>query len=123
MEKHATVIKGRVNRKLYSYDKGWGIYSNNEHVGTKTIWSGELNVPYLNDGELLYIEEIDTTVQIKARVRSTTGETVYLTSHEAEIIEDEITQKSKENAEALLQEYTDEKNPIKNTSWISKFFK
>jgi hypothetical protein len=123
MEKHRAVIKGNVSRLIYRYDRGWDVYSSKFTVAKKTVWSGELDLPLLKQGELLYIEDIDETVEINARVRSTSGEYIYFTEFDAEVIEDEITLKSKEKAEAEYEKYKIENKLELSDNWFQKLFR
>lgn len=103
VENHKAIVMGRIEKKRFlfctyhSYQPK--IQTNNEFVGYKEIWSGDLENPPLETGDSLYIKELDIKVGITDKAKSTDGGYVYWTYHLIEEIEDEKTQETKLKAE------------------------
>lgn len=136
MQKHLAVVKGRKERRVYrcSVHSVFGIfpyiYDKNEHIEETFLWDGELNLPLLQIGDTLLIEELNLEVKINRRLLSTTGAYIYETDH-VEVIEDEITKKSMVQAELDHEKYLKIKEDRlekitstkkKNRTWFEKWF-
>ena len=79
------------------------IEKNERYVSEEIIYTCNLEMPMLNPFELFYIEELDMTVQIMSRVRSSKDNVCYCLCPET--IEDEISQKSEEDAKQLQKDF------------------
>jgi hypothetical protein len=105
-----SIFKQPVHRKLYSFKEIYnydifrtgtekGIFGETEFVKTNDIFTCELEMPMLEVGEEFYIEELNQTVKVTKRIRSSKENVCYYT--EPETIEDEKTIESKLKAEEL----------------------
>lgn len=138
--KHRAVIKGNVYRKVYYFGRirdelypfyyapEREIHEDVEPLYEDVLWDGELDLPLLKESEDIYIDELNLTVKIKSRLRSTTGEYLYSTYHRSDVIEDEGTQESLAKAEedkTEYQEYLKRNEEYQNTkkrNWFHKLF-
>ena len=74
-----------------------------ENISEEMIYTCNLEMPMLNPFEYFYIEELDKTVQIMSRVRSSKDNVCYYLYPET--IKDEISQKSEEDAKQLQKDF------------------
>lgn len=110
MTKHKVIIKGSINRKVYRVTQDRRnideliIKGEKQFVKYETMWEGEIDTPLLEIKESLYIEDLDATVQIIGRVRTTSGSYIYQTNYNLKTIEDEKSIESKQRADEGLVE-------------------
>lgn len=140
MVKHKAIVKGLVFRKKYwfwlsLYGDAGSIREDREFVREETLWEGEIDTPLLEQGECLHIKDLDVAVHIERRDRSTCGAYIYKTDHIIELLEDEKTLQSKEEAEikegrylaqkiAEAEEEDKEKEELaEKKSWWKRLFK
>ena len=107
-----SIFRGTVSRRIYNVtsNRNWcndgynkpEIYKGIEFAKYKTLFECEIDKPPFEIGESVYINDLDLTVIIEDRVRSTNGEYVYNIDYHFDIIEDEETEKSKIDAENKL---------------------
>jgi len=108
-----SIFRGKVLRRIYNVtsNHNWcsdgynrpEIYKNIEFVKYKTLYECEIDKPPFEIGESVYINDLDLTVLIEDRVRSTNGEYIYNIDYHFDTIEDEETEKSKIDAEIKLK--------------------
>ena len=153
MEKHQAIIKGQTLKlKYYPYryqsfemyrdnTATWMKRSKEDFVKWDEIWTGEINSPLLEVGELFYIVDLELKVRITERIRTTSGSYIYETDHIIEVIEDEETRESEEETDKYIaesqrkeKEEKDEKyeetlahirkyeEPQKERTWFEKWF-
>ncbi|MGG3987289.1 hypothetical protein [Bacillus smithii] len=117
MGKHKAIFMGKKVRKIYKFEHNnflskyscWFDNENeNQFVDWVEIYKCELDSPPLKEGEEIYIKELDETLYILDRLRSSDGQYIYSTDYIVEIIEDEFTKKSKEEANKKLNKYIEE---------------
>jgi len=131
MEKHYAIFKCLVNRVIYDVreveeynqdskkyyktgevklDKKW------EFDKEKLVWEGEIPNPKLRDKEGIYIEELDKVLLVSHSFRTDSEKVLYYLVQN-EMIEDEKTQQSKENAIKKKEELeaTFKENKISST--------
>lgn len=128
MEKHKAIIKGTVYRREYGFsnrdasklrryhpdhDFEHFIHMQDVFIEEKTLWEGEIDSPLLSVGETLYIESLNVEVLINMRVRTTSGNYIYKTDYKFEIVEDDISKKTKDDAEAAKMKYDEEEKERK----------
>lgn len=110
MTKHKVIIKGSINRKVYRVTQDRRnideliIKGEKQFVKYETMWEGEIDTPLLEIKESLYIEDLDATVQIIGRVRTTSGSYIYQTNYNLKTIEDEKSIETKQRADEGLVE-------------------
>lgn len=123
METFKIIIMGKImavryyveNNRTISHTYGVGYYSDVyngmpemrksfECMKDERLYSCTMDKPQLQDGEALYINELDITVSITKVVRSTNGEYVVFTSHVIKEVEDEKTKESFNMATIRLEE-------------------
>ncbi|GLI82541.1 hypothetical protein ANABIO32_02280 [Rossellomorea marisflavi] len=115
MEKHKAVVTGEVHLKRYRFGSNYsyifniGIYEDSEYKESNVLWSGELDNPPVEAGEKLYIMELDKTVIVKSKEKSTSGGYLYKTDF-IEVIEDDETEKTLEKAKEDQREYVEKHN-------------
>lgn len=115
MTKHYAQVLGKVLVKKYKVSFG-EVSGSYETLETPVIWEGELESPILNCSDKIYLENIKEELEIKKVVRSTDGTYLYYTNHQnGKIVENEITEKSRLEAEEKL-------NSEKNNDDSSKDF-
>lgn len=131
-----SVFKQEVHRKVYELYSGYetdmrsfimhyhinDLVLKSEKISESEIFKCDLEMPLLNAGEEFYIEELDKTVKILKRVRTSKENVCYYV--EPELIEDEETKRTKELAEQTklnyemhkdeLDNYKRERNELKN---------
>jgi hypothetical protein len=99
VEKHKAVVTGEIHVMRYRFGSSYeymfhiGIHEESEYKERKVLWSGELDNPPVKEGEKLYIEELDKTVVVESKEKSTSGGYLYKSDF-VEVIEDEETEKS-----------------------------
>jgi hypothetical protein len=140
MEKKLTVkksiFKQEIYRKIYNFlsntcENKYSLYGNYnsyininyEKIKEEEIFTLELEMPLLNEGEEFYIEELNKTVKILKRIRSSKENVCYYV--EREIIEDEETIRTKERCEKIQEKYEENKKfkeQVENSFWF-KFIK
>lgn len=123
-EFHRALFFGKITRNFYRVDSGrdfrYHSYGYQEHyykkpeivtvselVNWKQFYSCDFEKPPLEIGEKVYINELDLTVLVVDRVRSTNGEYVYYVEHIIEQITDGGTMESKKVAEEELKREMD----------------
>jgi len=109
-----SIFRGTVARKIFTVmnrHSTHDIYFNKPYIqGYKEFikhdifYKCEIKRPPFNEGEKIYINDLDLTIAIHERIRSTNGEYVYNTDYYFDIIEDEITEKTRVEAEKILEE-------------------
>src|SRR6185312_962324 len=111
LSRHKAIIKATEERKIYyfGYARLWDnnktITERTEKIGEKTLWEGEIDAPLIDEGETLRIEELNADVTITHRIRSTSGAYIYKTDYELDLIEDEKTAKTKNEAKLEEEKY------------------
>ena len=109
-----SIFRGTVSRRIYNVtsNRNWcndgynnkpEIYKDIEFAKYKTLFECEIDKPPFEIGESVYINDLDLTVFIEDRVRSTNGGYIYNIDYHFDIIEDEETEKSKIDAEIKLK--------------------
>ncbi|TYS56360.1 hypothetical protein FZC83_01960 [Rossellomorea marisflavi] len=115
MDSHKAVVMGAVHLKRYRFGRDYkymfniGIHEYSEYKESKMVWSGELENPPVEEGEKLYIADLEKTVIVKSKEKSTNGGYLYRTDL-VEIIEDDDTEKSLEEAKKDQREYIEIQN-------------
>ena len=106
-----SIFRGTVSRKVFRvvnrysqyniyHDKPY-IQGYKEFIKHDIFYKCEIERPPFEAGESVYINELDLTVAIEERIRSTNEEYVYNTDYYFDIIEDE---KTRIEAEKILEE-------------------
>jgi len=109
-----SIFRGTVSRKVFRvvnrysqyniyHDKPY-IQGYKEFIKHDIFYKCEIERPPFEAGESVYINELDLTVAIEERIRSTNEEYVYNTDYYFDIIEDEKTEKTRIEAEKILEE-------------------
>lgn len=112
MDKHKATVMGEVHLIRYYFGRDWGyhwdvgIQERGDYKENKVIWSGELENPPVEEGEKLYIAELEKTVIVKSKEKSTSGGYLYKTDF-IEIIEDDETEKTLEKAKEDQREFVE----------------
>jgi hypothetical protein len=115
VEKHYAIFKQKKMRKIYgtrymshyeSSHRGMLALGSgeNELIEDVLVWKGEIPNPKLTPGEQIYIEEISTVVTVGSAVRTTSDKMFYYL-HKVELVEDELSIKSKEKALREIEEH------------------
>ena len=116
MEIFKSIFKGKINYKYYdmnshhsNYDEGYyskpEIYSYPVFDHFEIIHTCDIEKPPFEINEKVYIPELDITVKITDKVRSTDGSIIYNTSYVIDSIENDRTKESLEQAnEKLIEE-------------------
>lgn len=107
---HQAVIQGEVRYVKYFVDRHVTVYlpeydieKKTQIFKYKTIWDGELNSQILNQGDTIYIPELDSRAVITKRIIDIVDNVVtYETNYLVEIVENDETKASLEYAEKLL---------------------
>jgi len=110
-DKITSIFRGKVSRKVFRvvnrysqyniyHDKPY-IQGYKEFIKHDIFYKCEIERPPFEAGESVYINELDLTVAIEKRIRSTNEEYVYNTDYYFDIIEDE---KTRIEAEKILEE-------------------
>ena len=109
-----SIFRGTLSRKVFRvinryshYNIYYGkpyIHEYKEFIKHDIFYKCEIERPPFEAGEKVYINDLDLTVTIEEVIRITNGEYVYNTDYYFDYIEDEITKKSKIEAENILEE-------------------
>ena len=113
-DKIASIFRGTVSRKVFRivnrysqyniyHDKPY-IQGYKEFIKYDIFYKCETESPPFETGEKVYINDLDLTVTIEEAIRSTNGEYVYNTDYYFDFIEDEITERTRIEAEKILEE-------------------
>jgi len=94
------------------------IMTKTEKVDESEIFLCDLEMPMLDVGEEFYIEELDKTVIIRKRVRSSKENVCYYV--DPEIIEDEESKRTKELSENQQNKFNVFKNELTNLKKFKK---
>ena len=108
-----SIFRGILARKVFRvvnrYSQ-YNIYHNKPYIQEykkfikhDIFYKCETEKPPFEVGEKVYINDLDFTITVEERIRSTNGEYVYNTNYYY-IIEDEKTKESKIEAEKILEE-------------------
>jgi len=108
------IFRGTVARKVFRvvnrysqyniyFDKPY-IQGYKEFIKHDIFYKCETEKPPFEVGEKVYINDLDLTVTIEEAIRSTNGEYVYNTDYYFDFIEDEITERTRIEAEKILEE-------------------
>lgn len=99
-EQTEVVILGKEEVKTYRYRSHYNyIYELSEVISNPLIWEGLLDNPPLKECDYIYIDDINKDVQIEKVVRSTSNKYIYyVDSRVGELIENEHTQETLEQA-------------------------
>lgn len=127
---HIAVFKGNINRVIYVFDNPFlygtpFIHKKKEVVRHETIEEVGLDKPLMKEGEEVYLVSIDKIAKINKIVRSTDGKVIYFTNYEIELIEDEETEKSKQESESYEKNYyknLQNENQVKNEKFKKKWY-
>lgn len=102
-----TQVKILGQTQVKRYEVGW---RSEDYFETDTvtdyplIWEGMLDYPPFEEGQYIYIDEIESEVRINRIVRSNYNKYVYYTSHRVgELLDDDETQKSLEKAKLKIE--------------------
>lgn len=116
MSKHQAQVLGVVLVKKYRVSFG-DIVDTYEKFGTPVIWEGNLDSPILKSGDTLFLSNIGKEVKITKVVRSTDETYSYYTRHQVgEVLENELTEKSRLEAEERLKSMEKEESEEKSES-------
>jgi hypothetical protein len=115
METYKSIFKGEVKRNKYIFLSRYpyakqiesDIYNFPEHVEWKDICKVIIEKPPIEIDEKVYINELDMTVTVNDRVRSTNGEIIYYIK-DYECIEDDISKESLDSARNARTNYMEE---------------
>lgn len=116
-DKIKSIFMGETVRREYEcyyspYNlKAW-INEKHIHISWDKICECEIDKPPFEIGETIYINDLNIKVCISDKVRSTNGEIIYYIEN-YKIVEDEITQKSLEEAESIKESHN--KRKVKNS--------
>lgn len=121
---HRALFKGERLRKIYKLRHGvfnlYYIEEDSEVIEHIDLERAELNKPILTEGESIHLSSLDKVVDIKAAVRSTDNSMIYFADYVIEMIEDDITEKTREEAEKKLEKCMKEwgeKHTVKKKWW------
>ena len=132
---HKAVINGNIERaRYYFYHSPFSGYHTinrvEDFIREESLWEGELDLPIMNHGDVIYIKELDLKVRITSCLRTTDNKFIYSSTHTKELIEDDITKASKEEAEnsmekfkAILERRKVTVEDVEELSWFKKLFK
>lgn len=121
MDKHKALIMGKRERKIYKFGikdiSTFGrffnaepeLYETREFIEYDEYYKCDIDNPPLEIGEKIYIDTLEEVLTVKDKARNTNGGYVYWTDCVIETIEDEITQKTKTEAENEQKEYIKQK--------------
>jgi len=112
--KITSIFRGTVARKIFRvvnrysqyniyFDKPY-IQGYKDFIKHDIFYKCEIERPPFEAGEKVYINDLDLTVTIEEVIRSTNGEYVYNTDYYFDVIEDEKTERTKKEAEKILEE-------------------
>lgn len=104
---------GNYGRHYSSYHRRPVIAKWNDFVKYKQFYNCDFEKPPLNTGEKVYINELDLTLMVLDRVRSTNGQYCYYVEHVVETIENEESEKSLAEAKVYLEKELERYNEIK----------
>ena len=109
-----SIFRGITSRKVFRVINRYSQYNiyidkpyiqeYKEFIKHDIFYKCEIERPPFESGESVYINNLDLTVTVEERIRSTNGEYVYNTDYYFDIIEDEKTKESKIEAEKILEE-------------------
>lgn len=128
-EKHSALFFGKVvgirytvqdNRDVYNeymyhrsgYRRKPVLQKYNEFISYKQFYSCDFEKPPLEKDEKVYINELDLTVVVLDRVRSTNGEYCYYVDHVVESIENKESEKSLAEANIYLEKELERYNTV-----------
>lgn len=116
MDKHYAQVLGVTLVKKYRVSFG-EVVDTYEKLETPVIWEGDLDSPVLESGDTLYLVNIGKEVKVAKVVRSTEGTYLYYTRHQVgEVLENELTEKSKLDAEEKLKSMKNDVSEEKSES-------
>lgn len=118
MDKHKAIFRGLKERKLYRFGrKDRDSFYYHRHQEDPEIYTYEvfesyadfleilIDNPPIEIGEKVYLNEIDSILEIKDRYRNSQGGYIYITNRTVEIIDDEETEESRLKAVKEQEEY------------------
>lgn len=108
MFKHEAEFKSKKYSKSYQCRyMGHGYSYITIHCGNElednVIWQGILNMPYLKDGETIFLKDLNETVVVSTVLKSTDGSATYQIENYYDLVEDESTEKSRLEAEKMKE--------------------
>ncbi|MCL1696412.1 hypothetical protein [Lysinibacillus sp. BPa_S21] len=116
MDKHYAQVLGVTLVKKYRVSFG-EIVETYEKFETPVIWEGELDSPVLKSDDTLYLVNKGKEVKVTKVVRSTEGTYLYYTRHQVgEVLENELTEKSRLEAEEKLKSMKNDESEEKSES-------
>ena len=115
-------MMGETRRKEYYYSASYKeMWESNVKTGDKVIWEGELDFP-ISRYEYIRIDELEASVFINS-IKKTTSGIIYYTDYVVEVVEDEITKESLDDANKRMKEVEEAIRVKDNKSIFSKLFK
>lgn len=116
MDKHYAQVLGVTLVKKYRVSFG-DIVETYEKFETPVIWEGNLDSPVLKSDDTLYLVNKGKEVKVTKVVRSTEGTYLYYTRHQVgEVLENELTEKSRLEAEEKLKSMKNDVSEEKSES-------
>lgn len=105
--------RGSYGQRYYSrYNGKPEISQCNEFVKYEQFYNCDFEKPPLEKGEKVYINELDLTLAVLDRVRSTNGEYCYYVEHVIEVIDDDKSAKSFAQANIELKKEIERYNEV-----------